>query len=116
MNGNRRIYLGNFKYKDLPNLDDLVDLTRDLAFQLNFSPLAFEFQHYPGDGLTFVRFLAESHICIDIYPEHNIIELMLVSCKDFDSSKLLAVMDAYGFKYSNSNELHKTEDNTWQLC
>jgi S-adenosylmethionine/arginine decarboxylase-like enzyme len=51
----------------------------------------------PGEsyGLTSLTGIAESHIAIHTWPEHNLIYMEISSCKEFDERVVKEIIDSY---------------------
>ena len=116
MDGNKGIYLGTYKFNFPLNSADLVEFTEGIALLLKFEALEWSATHYPGGGISFTRYLAESHIEIDTYPESNVVEVMVVSCKPIEHwIHIHEYLDMNGFALVSENYLSK-EHRAWQLC
>ncbi len=112
MHGNQRIYLGTCKYAIYPSIESLIQLTETLARSVSLTPLRYYYKKFDNGGVTFTRFLAESHITLDVYVETNIIELMIVSCKHFDTNNINKVIRK-SFQLLGNEILVKNKTGAW---
>jgi S-adenosylmethionine/arginine decarboxylase-like enzyme len=112
--GNRQIFLATLTPFSFAN-QDMVGVSSKIALAAGLTPLDWTSYAYPVQGGTWIWFLGESHIAIDTYPEHGLLEVTLVSCKEFDTDKIVeAIMNA-GYIIRELTIIKKNENHTWQL-
>jgi S-adenosylmethionine/arginine decarboxylase-like enzyme len=114
MNGNKEIYLASFDTKELLTVLNLADFTYDLAHFLNFTPNEYDYHLYPGNGITFTRFLSESHITVDTYPEAFLLELSVSSCKDINTVGIEEFCKKFGLTMRGNTHLRKIYTDEWK--
>lgn len=89
---------------------------RAMARSLGYTVLNCQREEYPFQGWTSVLFLAESHMIFEAYPEEEIVELQIVTCKPGHLKDFLrAIYDAFGIADPGAAMvLHKDEDGYWK--
>lgn|SRR5574339_758881 len=113
--GNRSIYLATLEYEIVPSINDLNELAKALALLFGLHPIDdyYACHNYSPDAVTFTKFLAESHVTFDTYPESKILEVCLSSCKDINPSGARYLFDIKGYKLKKYTVLTKQEDHSW---
>ena len=68
---------------ELLQLESLKNLGEDLVKHSGFTFRRFSVENYrtPKNAYTLVCFLDESHLILTTYPEHDLLEVELTSCK-----------------------------------
>lgn len=113
--GNKSIFLGTAKFEENPDVLHLADLATELSDFLGFKHFDYDYHIYPVQGITLTLFLAESHITLDTYPEFNLLEITIVSCKTIDTTYLSEFMSNRGYRLQNFELLHKKENHRWLI-
>jgi len=111
--GNQTIYLGTIQYYTYPNIEKLADFTQKLADSINLTALEYKYHAFANGGITFLRFLAESHIILDIYVETKTIDIMIVSCKAFNAQKINYCVKSNNFKLQKYDTFIKGKFQGW---
>ncbi len=111
--GNKAIFLGTASFEEKPDIQHLGDLAAELSDFLGFKHFDYNYHLYPGDGITLTMFLAESHITLDTYPEYNLLEISVVSCKTIDITYLTEFLSNRGYTLQNHTVLHKKGNHRW---
>lgn len=79
--------------KNLNDLDYMDKALRDAAEAGKATLLNIHLHHFSDyDGVTGVAILAESHISIHTWPEHNYAAIDIFMCGDSDPEKALGVL------------------------
>lgn len=85
-----------------------------LAIGLGCKIKRFDAEDYEGGGWTIIIYLEESHICLESYPESQLVELEVSTCKRITREKFQKVLDwlceQNGTFYFNLKALQKTQD------
>lgn len=112
--GNCQIYLATISCPKDGNHRFWSDVAHAVALAAGLTPLEWNTCSYPGGGLTITYFLSESHIAIDTYPEHELADLTLVSCKSFDTAPISKVLNNNGLVILSDTTLVKRFDHRWR--
>lgn len=112
--GNCQIYLATISCPKDGNHRFWSDVAHAVALAAGLTPLEWNTCSYPGGGLTITYFLSESHIAIDTYPEHELADITLVSCKHFEVDALEKVLNKNGIAVQQRTILQKRYDHKWR--
>ena len=115
MNGNKAVYLATLEIRNNPTAIDLAYFTYELAIFLGFTPCNYDYKYYDNRALTLTRFLEESHITVDTYPENSILELTVVSCKYIDTLGMQSFCQKFNLNLLYCNLISKQANNKWLL-
>ncbi len=115
MNGNKQIFLCTvslFVFSD----KDWTEAARLIATSAKLTTLDWACHYYPGGAGSFMWFLGESHIMIDCYPESNLAEITMVSCRDFDTAPVVQQIMDLGWIIKEYTTLEKDKGDAWRRC
>lgn len=112
--GNCHIFLATVSCPKDSNADFWRNLAHDISKAAGLTPLEWNSAGYPGGGLTISWFLSESHIAIDTYPEHELADITLVSCKSLQSDEIDKVIHKAGLVIQQKTILQKRFDHKWR--
>lgn len=113
--GNRQLFLCTVSLLTFSS-DDYTEVAKLIAEAAGMQALDWATHSYPVQGGTYIWFLGESHIAIDTYPEYNLAEITLVSCKSFETDKLIKVIMDAGWVIRDYSTICKNKDHAWQRC
>lgn len=85
MSGNLCIGLATLPYKYYLSASFIKKYGERIAQKLGFTVLGYTIQFYGSkDRFTVVLLLAESHLSLESWPERQLLELTLASCRKFN--------------------------------
>ncbi len=99
--------------KVVTDTHEWVKLAEVAAKAAELTPLDWNMVHYPGGGITVVWTLSESHITVDTYPENNLVDITLCSCRTFDVNNVLSALRAFNVELLKHTTLIKKDDLGW---
>jgi S-adenosylmethionine decarboxylase len=92
----------NVDFNLLNQLEPLLEVVRDAINSVNMTILNIYTYKFTPQGLTILFCLAESHVSLHTFPEHNCISFDAYTCGD-NNPKLIAIELLKYLKSSNYN-------------
>ena len=112
--GNCQIFLATVTCPPDSDLGFWRNVSFEVAKAAGLTPLEWNSAGYPGGGLTVTWFLSESHIAVDTYPEHGLVDITLVSCKAFKVDEIEKTLNHEGLVITQKTLLQKRWDHKWR--
>jgi S-adenosylmethionine decarboxylase len=92
----------------LNNVDDLINLLKNICSQHNFDILKEVSYQFEPIGCSILFLLSESHISIHTFPEKNHMSLDLYTCREYDNNDAYNEIFNYIIDYLNASSNEST--------
>jgi len=77
------------------DLELLSNVAKSIAALLGLTTRRIDVERYQPQGFTIILYLEESHILLEAYPEDELIEFHIGSCKVLDEEDVLFAIEKY---------------------
>jgi len=112
--GNQQILLATLRYSRTDHSTaTLKKFGYFLANAIELKSIGHDGFVYTPHGETIIIYLAESHIAIETYPEHGIVELEISSCRPFSDTPVFRSVERFGMEILSRTVVHKTQEHKW---
>ena len=85
-------YNSEFLTRENLVLNWLIEATRDMEMEIMSGPHVESVSFGPGQGVSGVIIIKESHLAIHTWPEVPWVEVHISSCRDFDAHRAIALL------------------------
>ena len=92
----------------LNNVDDLINLLKNICSQHNFDILKEVSYQFEPIGCSILFLLSESHISIHTFPEKNHMSLDLYTCREYNNNDAYNEIFNYIIDYLNASSNEST--------